>query len=183
MSKYLFPVKTCPNLNECKLDCAFGLKKKFGCTVCECNCLNEYNYFNELKNFDNSNKMNCNKNCVYGFEKDQNECFKCECLTFSTFALNTQSMIKNDLVTEAVIGCNVSSQNLLGNLNTNLGSFYQFILLKANCTNEEICKQVVIQSEMCKRSKDLCSNEDTSVREICVPELLNGSESSNKEEK
>lgn len=76
-------------MNKCSLKCDFGYKRKFGCDICECKCVNEYNFYMEMKyelinNTQNMTTKFCNKICPYGYEKNEFDCYKCSCLKETT---------------------------------------------------------------------------------------------------
>lgn len=75
----------CPELKNCFTNCDFGYKRdKNNCELCECNCVNEENYFEAIKNAFLSSQQNksqfCKRPCKLGYYKDEYNCFKCECL-------------------------------------------------------------------------------------------------------
>lgn len=83
--------KYCQDMAKCNLNCDFGYKRKHGCDVCECKCLNEFNYFDEMRSVTNSTNK-CKKLCPYGYAKNEFDCFECRCL-------NEESIKKFDNIT------------------------------------------------------------------------------------
>lgn len=73
-------------MRDCHLRCDFGYKRDAnGCETCACQCVNEENYFDEVKNafrvsMVNESSQFCRKPCKLGYIKDQFNCFRCECV-------------------------------------------------------------------------------------------------------
>ena len=73
-------------MKDCKLNCDFGYIIRDNCETCRCNCVNEDNYFKEIrKSFQLENTrvkstQFCKKSCILGYTKDDFGCFKCSCI-------------------------------------------------------------------------------------------------------
>ena len=125
------------DMSKCTRKCDFGYQRKFGCDVCECKCVNEYNFYAEMKyeiinNTQNMTTKFCNKICPYGYEKNEYDCYKCSCLKESTLSNSFVTLSKNP-----EISCPVNKFKAL------LFSKYAAIFLPIQnefCSEGEICR-------------------------------------------
>lgn len=101
-------------MSKCKLSCDFGYKKKSNCNICSCNCVNEENYFEEMKNaftlLNTKSKGNatkfCRKPCKLGYTKDELNCYKCECVEDFILKLSES---KKELTTTTTISTTLTT--------------------------------------------------------------------------
>jgi hypothetical protein len=69
---YFLLEKSCNDLKSCNLNCAFGYKIQDNCEICSCMCVNEDNYFQEmrkshqLETSKTRTSQFCKKSCVLG---------------------------------------------------------------------------------------------------------------------
>ena len=124
--------KHCEDMRNCSLACEFGFERKENnCELCKCNCVNEMNYFDEVKRAfamvtngseTQANKF-CQKTCKFGYLKDDQGCYKCDCIESSVVRMGTQSPATNASESLSTPGprmgqdlthdiCTVSSKNL-----------------------------------------------------------------------
>ena len=95
--------KFCPDIKSCTLTCDFGYEKKDNCELCKCNCVNENNYFEEVKSafamITNSSALKtskfCQKTCKFGYLKDEQGCYKCSCIESSVVRMGTTSTLNS----------------------------------------------------------------------------------------
>lgn len=154
--------KYCPDIKSCNLKCDFGYKRKNNCEICSCNCVNEENFFDEIKNtflILNSKKpaLNanfCKKPCKLGYIKDEFNCFKCECIEDSFYKLITTPSVSTTTTSLPLPGDSCP---------------------KDKCKPNEICKYFDANIYRCPGELMDCKPyEKARIIPICIPSHYNG---------
>lgn len=100
--KFYEALSFCPDISTCSLKCDFGYQiNENKCETCSCNCVNEENFFDQMRityNFYKNTNRFCAKQCKLGYVKDEKNCFKCQCLE--------DNLIKSDTIRPSIIAPN-----------------------------------------------------------------------------